>query len=173
MRKNQKLLKHQENAIGWAFITPALLTFLILTAFPFFFSIFLSFTKWNFLSGWKKIKLVGLKNYFNIFKDRTFLCAIRNTFVYTIATVPTSILIALTLAYLLNSKVKCQKFLRLLFFIPYICSIVALGAVFKFLFREDGVVNNVLMSLHLISEPLKWMINENLSRVPIILIIIY
>lgn len=173
MRKNQKLLKHQENAIGWAFITPALLTFLILTAFPFFFSIFLSFTKWNFLSGWKKIKLVGLKNYFNIFKDRTFLCAIRNTFVYTIATVPTSILIALTLAYLLNSKVKCQKFLRLLFFIPYICSIVALGAVFKFLFREDGVVNNTLMSLHLISEPLKWMINENLSRVPIILIIIY
>ena len=173
MRKNRNRLQAKENAAGWAFVTPALITFLVLTAFPFFFSLFLSFTKWNFLSGWSKIKWIGMDNFTKIFKDRSFVQAIKNTFVYVIATVPISIIIALVLAYILNGNVKGKNTLRLAFFIPYICSAVALGAVFKSLFREDGLINSVLMNLHLIDAPLRWMVEDNLSKIPIILLIIY
>lgn len=173
MNKKQNRLQAKENLAGWAFVTPAFLTFLILTAFPFFFSIFLSFTKWNFLSGWDHIKIIGTKNFVNLMKDRRFIQAAKNTIIYTISTVPTSILISLVLAYLLNGNIKAKKLLRLGFFIPYICSAVALGAVFKFLFREDGIVNSLLMNLGLISTPLKWMVNDKLCKIPIILLMIY
>lgn len=173
MRKKANRLQAQENRMGWAFVAPALVTFLVLTAFPFFFSLFLSFTKWNFLSGWDHIKMVGVKNFEDLLRDRRFLQATKNTFIYAVTTVPVSILISLLLAYVLNGRVKGRNVLRLSFFVPYICSIVSLGAVFKFLFREDGVVNMFLSGLHLIAGPVKWMVDERFSKIPIILIMIY
>ena len=44
------MYKKKETLIGYAFVAPALISFFVLVAFPFFFSIFLAFTKWNFLS---------------------------------------------------------------------------------------------------------------------------
>ncbi len=170
-------LKHQqqrnENIIGYVFVTPALLAFLMFIAFPFFFSLFLSLTEWNFLSGIQNLKFVGLENFRELLRDRRFGKAFVNTFTYALATVPTSILIALVLAYLLNGKVYGKKLLRLFFFIPYISSAVALSAVFKFMFREDGIINNVLMSLHIVTSPVKWFTNPQLNKVPIVLLLIW
>ena len=98
MQRTQSRLMRRENAVGWAFVTPALITFLVLTAFPFFLSLFLSFTKWNFLSGWDHIKMIGLKNFQNMMKDKRFIQALENTFVYAATTVPISIIVSLLLA---------------------------------------------------------------------------
>ena len=118
LTKRTSALQRQETLIGYAFILPALIVFLVFVAFPFFASIGLSFTKWNFLGGWKKLKWVGLQNFANLARDRRFGQAFANTFIYSIATVPTSILLALVLAYILNNKVYCRKLLRMAFFIP-------------------------------------------------------
>jgi len=165
--------RKKENRAGYIFVMPALIVFLVLVAFPFFFSIFLAFTQWNFLSGFKGIRMIGLDNFTMLLKDRRFRQAILNTFIYSVATVPVSILFSLVLAYLLNGKTYGKNILRLCFFIPYISSVVALAAVFKFLFRDDGIVNNVLMNLHFISAPLKWFSDPKLSRWPIIFLMIW
>ena len=167
------MYKKKETLIGYAFVAPALISFFVLVAFPFFFSIFLAFTKWNFLSGFKGIQWVGLENFKNLLEDKLFIQAIKNTFFYAITTVPVSIVISLILAYILNGKIFLRKFLRMCFFIPYISSIVALAAVFKFLFREEGPINDMLMKVNMISEPMKWLTNPSLSRVPIVLILIW
>lgn len=165
--------KRRENLIGYAFVSPALLTFIILIAFPFLFTIFLSFTKWNFLSGWSNIKFVGLKNFANMLTDNRFISGVKNTFIYTIIIVPVSIIIALILAYLLNDKVYLKKTLRLCFFIPYISSSVALAAVFKLLFRENGVVNTVLMNVFGMKESILWFNDARFAKIPIILFVIW
>lgn len=182
MQKKHNRLQSKENAAGYAFIMPALLAFFLLIAFPFFITLILAFTDFNFLKVKDMSKLFdvisladgdGLGNFRELLKDRRFIQAIINTFVYAITTVPTSIGLGLVLAYLLNGNVHAKKFLRLAFFIPYISSIVALGAVFKFLFREDGIVNNILLNLGAISQPIQWTVDERFTKIPIILLVIW
>lgn len=148
--------KRRENLAGYAFISPALITFIILIAFPFFFSIFLSLTEWNFLSGIENIKFVGLKNFLKLASDKRFLFGVSNTFIYAITIVPTSVILALVLAYLLNDKVYGKTGLRLCFFIPYISNQVALAAVFKLMFRDDGVINNIIQKITGSTETIHW-----------------
>ncbi len=165
--------KRSENLIGYTFVLPALIVFLVFIAFPFVASLLLSLTEWNFLSGLEGIKWVGLENFVKVFQDTSFLYALRNTAVYTITTVPTSILFALVLAYLLNNKVHCMKALRMAFFIPYISSTVALAAVFRFLFRNDGIVNNILKNVFNMKNLPQWLVSENLNKIPIILLLFW
>jgi len=164
--------KRKDTLTGWLFIAPMLIAFLIFVAFPFFASLGLSFTKWNFIGGWKKLKWIGLENFEDLLGDGRFLQAINNTFVYAAATVPTSIIAALGLAYLLNNKVYFKKTLRMAFFIPYISNTVALAAVFKFLFNREGIINRGLNAL-IGMEPLNWMTTPSVNKIPVILLVVW
>jgi multiple sugar transport system permease protein len=80
----------------------------------------------------------------------------------------------MVLAYVLNGKMFAKKFLRFFFFIPYISSQVALAAVFKFMFRDDGMLNDFLVNtLRLMSTGPDWLNNDLLNKVPIILLAIW
>ena len=163
----------KETLTGYAFITPALLTFVTLILFPFLFTIFLSFTEWNFLSGWDHIKFVGLKNFVALATDKRFKWGVSNTLIYTVSIVPVSIILALILAYLLNDKVYMKKSLRLCFFIPYISNSVALAAVFKLLFRDDGVINTLLLKIFGVTESIHWFTDAQFCKIPIIIFVIW
>ena len=177
--KKQNRLQAQENISGYAFVAPALICFILFMAFPFFLTLILSFFDFNFLKVKKLahlakyMKFCGFENFVDMTKDRRFIQSIINTAIYTVTTVPASIILGLILAYVMHGNIYGKKLLRLAFFIPYISSIVALGAVFKFLFREDGIVNNVLLTLNLASEPIKWSVDPAVSKIPIILLSIW
>ena len=166
--------KRKETLAGYAFLAPALFIFITLVAFPVLLSLFLAFTEWNFLSGLQGLKWVGLTNFKRMFTiDNSFRTALVKTVVYAVTTVPVSIFLALSLAHVLNGNVHFKKFFRLAFFIPYISNLVALGAVFKFLFRTDGPVNNILRSVFHIDEMPNWLSSSGLCRIPVICIMIY
>ena len=177
--KKQNRLQAKENIAGYTFVAPALVCFFLFMAFPFFLTLILSFFDFNFLKVKKLSQLAkylefcGIDNFVEMFKDRRFVQSIINTAIYTVTTVPASIILGLALAYVMHDNIYCKKLLRLAFFIPYISSIVALGAVFKFLFREDGIINNLLMTLNLVSEPVKWSVDPAVSKIPIILLVIW
>jgi len=175
--KKQNRLQAKENISGYAFVAPALICFILFMAFPFFLTLILSFFDFNFLKVKKLahiakyVKFCGLDNFIAMFKDRRFVQAIINTAVYTVTTVPATIILGLALAYVMHENIYCKKLLRLAFFIPYISSVVALGAVFKFLFLEDGIINNVVIALNFASEPIKWTVDPAVSKIPIILLV--
>ncbi len=173
IEKKCSVMAKRENLTAYSFLMPSLIVFVALVLFPIVFSFFLSFTEWNFLSGLKGIKIVGLNNFKTLFSDAKFMQAVKNTFIYTITTVPTSILLALALAYVVNEKAYGKKLLRSCFFIPYISSAVALATVFKILFREDGPVNMFAqMALHT-DGPIKWFVSPALNKIPIIIFMIW
>lgn len=153
---------------------PALIIFLALVVFAVVSSFLLTFTKWNFLSGLSGIKWIGFENFVKLFtRDRKFITAVRNTLIYAVTTAPVSIVLALLFAYVLNGKAYFKKFNRMCFFIPYISSMVALAAVFRFLFRSDGPVNAILMNVFHVAEVPKWLNSTALCKIPIICVMIY
>lgn len=157
---------------GWAFMTPALIIFCVLVIIPILMSLVLAFTDWNFLSGIEGIEFVGTKNFLKLFtRDRKFILALKNTVIYAFTTAPISIIIALLFAYMLNDKVYLKRMNRLFMFIPYICSMVALAAVFRFLFREDGPINAMLSVFGV--APVKWLNTMGLNRIPVIAVMVY
>jgi len=163
-----------ETLTAYAFLAPVLVVFATLVAFPILFSAYLSFTKWNFLSGWSGIRFIGLDNFKDMFTDKTFLCGLRNTFLYAVFSVPASILLSLFIAYVLNRELYLRKTIRLMFFVPYISSTVALAAVFKYLFREkDGLINMFLQFVMRVENLPRWLADENLNRIPIIGLLIW
>lgn len=166
----------KETLVGYAFLAPALIIFLALVAYPICMSIYLSFTKWNFLSGFSGIQWLGLDNFTKLFtRDRSFKTALINTFIYSVCIVPITVFLALCLAHVLNGNIYCKRYFRLAFFIPYISNMVALGAIFRFLFRIDGPINEILKKVfHFTdSEVPNWLADNTLCRVPVICVMIY
>ena len=170
--KVQSQLKRRENLLGWAFVTPSLLAFILFVIFPFIAALLLSFTEWNFLSGLSGIKWVGMKNFLKIASNEDFKQAIVNTLIYVVASVPTSLILALVIAYILNGEVFGRKALRLAFFLPYISSAVAIAATFRLMFSDKGIINNLLMNWFGMTEPIRFMVMPKLMRYPVILILL-
>ena len=71
---------------------------------------------------------VGLTNYHDLLHDSTWWSSLRNTFYILIFSVPIGIVVALSLAALLNLQVRGQSIYRVIFFLPTIVPIVAIVA---------------------------------------------
>jgi len=127
----------------------------------------------SFQSGMgANLEYTGLDNYIRLFKDPTFQAALFNTFLYLIIQVPIMIVLALTFSVLLNdSTLKLRGFFRTAIFLPAVTSLVAYSVIFKYLFANDGIVNQVLMNLSIISEPIMWLTNPFWAKVLIIIAI--
>lgn len=165
--------KYKDTLAGYLFLLPTIIIFLCLVLLPMLSSFALSFTKWNFISGLSGIKFVGFDNFIKLANDTYFLSAIKNTVIYTITTVPITIVIALGLAYILNGNIYMKKTLRMAFFIPYVCSSVAVAVVFKMLFREDGPTNMVLKYIFMFEDLPRWFSDGSINKIPIILFVIW
>lgn len=137
-------LNTRNTLVGLSFILPNFIGFTVFILVPVIFSFVLSVMNWD---GFTAMEFVGLQNFVNIFKDRVFRAALRQTIVFSVFTVIFSMIAALGLALLLNTKIKFVNFFRSAIFFPYVASIVAVGAVFKAMFLKDGGPINQFLSM--------------------------
>ena len=96
-----------------------------------------------------EMEFVGLDNYKTVITngDNRTYASYLSTLVFAL-NVPICIGIALYIANLVNRTKIGQRFLRSVFFIPYVCSTVVIGLTFRILFnQESGVFNSILTSL--------------------------
>lgn len=141
-------LERRNTLIAYSFLAPNFLGFILFTLVPVVFSVVLSFMKWNggALSG---MQWVGLENYQTIFAKFNFNKSdlgvmLKNTLFYTLFTVPLTIIFALMLALVLNKAVKAAKVFRIIFFFPYVASMVAICVCWSFMLMKTGPVNQIL-----------------------------
>lgn len=132
----------------YTFIAPFFITFLVFSAFPIFYSLFLSFYSWN---GIREMRYVGLDNYlFILTKDAVFWKAMSNTFIMNFASAIPQHVLALAFAFILNQGlVKAKEFFKGVMFLPYITSTVAITMIFTVFFGRQnyGLINNTLRLL--------------------------
>uniref|UniRef100_UPI00406C09F9 carbohydrate ABC transporter permease n=1 Tax=Paenibacillus sp. FSL R7-0345 TaxID=2954535 RepID=UPI00406C09F9 len=162
--------KRKEALVGWLFLTPEIIGMLLLNVFALGFSLYLSFSKWDMLSGVSGIEWIGLGNYAELFRDPAVIEALKNNLLYTVMTVPVPIAVALVLAVIINNSVFLKSYFKVVFFIPYISSIIAIAAVWSALLHPSlGPVNQVLMQLGIDSPP-KWLVDPSTSLLSIAII---
>ena len=130
----------------------------------------LSFSRWNFVSGIKGIRFIGLENYRKLLSDPIFTVSFRNTIVYAIALVPVSIFLALILGSILDKYVFGKGVLRLAFYMPHISSMVAVSMIWMVLYLPSyGPINNFLRAVG-IENPPRWLNASNTSLLSIIIL---
>lgn len=145
--KQDRLQQH----IGFVLVLPWFFGFLTFKAFPLFMSLYLSFTQYNIISS---PIFIGLENFQNILKDAIFRQSVKVTLLYVVITVPTRILFALFIAYVLSSKVKGIGFFRSLYYVPSLMGgSVAVAILWAYMFMQNGLINSFLNFLHLPALP--------------------
>ncbi|MFG6150173.1 carbohydrate ABC transporter permease [Halobacillus sp. B23F22_1] len=156
---------YRKNSIGWFFILLAVAGITLFYFYPMVRALLLSFQ-----SGMgANLEYVGLNNYIRLFSDPTFIAALTNTFIYLLIQVPIMILLALFFSVLLNdATLKFKGFFRTAIFLPCVTSLVAYAVIFKYLFGVDGLINQFLMNLSIISQPLNWLSDPLLAKITII-----
>ncbi len=126
---------------GYLFILVPLLVIGIFKFFPAIYGFFLSLHKWDLMGD---PQFVGLQNYINLFQDNVFAISLKNTLFYTVGVVPTQIVLALILAFLVNQSVKFRTFFRASFFLPAVASAVVMSLIFLGLYNKMGIINQFL-----------------------------
>lgn len=141
--------------LGYAFLLPFLLMFILFTVVPVFYAMILSFTDYNMLQD---PNFVGLNNYKLLFlDDKVFITAINNTLVFALITGPIGYLASFFAAWVIN-QLKFKKGFSLAFYAPSITSGVAMSYVWLIVFSSDryGYLNNFLINIGLIDSPILW-----------------
>jgi lactose/L-arabinose transport system permease protein len=153
---------------GWPFLMPALVLLGIFMVFPILWSLWMSFQTGRGMA----LSFGGLTNIIRLTEDPVFQRALFNTLLFLVIQVPVMILLAIIFAVMLNrSHLWGRAWFRTAIFLPCVTSLVTYSVLFKSMFATDGVVNDALMALWIISEPIPWLSDPFWARVLIILAI--
>jgi multiple sugar transport system permease protein len=138
----------QEALTGYGFLTPTAVFFTIFMFVPIIRGAYISL---EYSNGFGSDTWAGLANYQFMFQDSVFWQTLKNTAIYTVLTVPSSILIGLGIALLLRDEsMRGRNIYRAFVYFPMVISGVATAIVGGWMFNENiGVANKMLTSLGL------------------------
>jgi multiple sugar transport system permease protein len=133
--------RHQRSLAPWLFLAPAMAVFLLYVIAPIFQSIAISFTEWD---GLKQPKYIGFSNYIELIDDPDFRTALVNNVIWLVGFL-LAIPLGLALALLLNQTVFGIRFIKSMFFFPFVISQVVVGLVFSWFYDPaNGLLFHVL-----------------------------
>ena len=149
----------------YVFVIPAVIFMLLLIGYPLIYNIILSFQNVDLSSLTSgKSSFIGFENYKQLFATDVFGISVFNTIIYTVGSVVFQMLIGFLLAMFFSMKFRLASFLRGLIMIAWLIPLTITALLFKFMMRENaGVVNEMLMSLGVIDNPIQWLSDPKIS----------
>jgi ABC-type sugar transport system permease subunit len=130
-----------EALAGYALIAVPMVLFLVLKIGAIFYALFISVWEWNVRSGPQEFLAMG--NYERLLTDPIFHRAIQNSIYYTVIWVPLTMVIGLSLAVIVNQKIRGQTFFRAAYYFPAIASSAAITILWIFIVSPDGLFNTL------------------------------
>lgn len=141
-RKHKRSLFFKQRLMGYVFLLPTAVLFLIFTVVPFIMAFYLSFFEYNLLEVGES---VGFEYYRTAFSNTEFMKSFLNILIYAVMYVPSIIIISLLAAVLGNSELFGSKAMRIIFYLPCITGSIATAYVWRWMFDIDsGVFNGIL-----------------------------
>ncbi len=146
----------KKNKTGYLFLLPFLILFTAFTIVPVAVAMGTSFTNYNMI---QRPGFVALDNYaFLLLDDDVFLKALQNTLIFALVTGPVGYLASFFMAWIITLVKKGKGFFSLAFYAPSLTSGVAMSTIWLIIFSGDryGYLNNLLLKLGILTEPILW-----------------
>jgi putative chitobiose transport system permease protein len=142
----------------YSFLLPALVLLGIFVVYPIIAVVYYSFTDYDIATPpvW-----VGLANYAKLLDDDTFRLALVHSFIYLLVT-PILIFLSIVLAIIVNRRMRGIHIFRALYFVPAVSGSIAIGLAWRWLFDRNGLINSLLQSTGVISQPVQWLATPSL-----------
>ncbi|CAN7653176.1 sugar ABC transporter permease [Rhizobium leguminosarum] len=143
--------------VPYFYVSPATLLLVLLMLFP-----MVMVFKYSLMDGAimkKRAAFAGVQNYVTIFENPVFWQSVVQTLYFTIMSVVFHFIIGLAFALLLNTNrvdPLIRSILRVLFILPWLFTAVIIAIIWRLLLDPNGVVNSVLMALHIINFKVEW-----------------
>lgn len=171
MRKTGKKLRKEE-VQGILFANIPFVGFCLFGMIPLLLSLYLCFHSFKGLRL-NTAKPVGFANFQEIFADEMFWQSLNNTWFVVLATV-VSLVISLVVSALIATNVRGAKGFKAVYFVPYVCSMVAITFMWKWIYDYNyGVLNTTLMNWGWIKEPISWLGSESYYRTAMFILLVW
>lgn len=156
----------------WFMLSFWLIFFLFFTVIPVCIAIITSFTNYNMF---QPMKFVGVSNYLRMFlNDDIFIKSLSNTLLFAVVTGPVGYVLSFTIAWFINDFNKTvRSFLTFLFYAPTM--IGSAYSMWTYIFSNDsyGVINSILMSMGIISEPILWLSDPTYNVYVVMIVVLW
>ena len=160
---------------AWSFVAPALIAIAVFFAVPVFSALLLSLTDFDIyaLADIANVRFVGLQNYERLLGNPLFWTAMKNTGLFAVLGVPLSIATSLAAAVMLNARVvKWRPLWRVIFFAPFVTTLVATAVLWNYLLHTRyGVINWAMTSLGL--PTVDWLGDPSTSIPAILMFVVW
>jgi multiple sugar transport system permease protein len=155
----------------WAFLLPAIAYVLFAFAIPIAYNLLLSFEQTSPATiSHLTAPFAGWSNYTTTLKDPAADSAIVRTFSFTVLSLLFQFVIGFGLALLFSLRFPLRRFARSLILVPWLLPLLVTGIIFKFLFQlEGGAVNQILVDLHLIHQPIGFVLSPGWAYVTVLI----
>lgn len=154
---------------AYLFLSIPILFFLAIRIAPTIYAFNVSLHNWDPIAIERPF--VGLENFRRLASDGTFWRSLRNTWVYVIVGVPVSLILSLAIALGLQKLTRFVGFYRMLYFVPYVTSLVAVSWVWRWMYTPNGIFNEMLGGVNL--GPFKFLQSPDLAIYSIITMTIW
>ncbi len=134
-------------------------------------NVIVSMTDWKGLT--QTSNFVGLDNYITMFNDPIFWTSLVNNFLFMLLFIPTSLIIGLLLAILLDQKIRREGVFRSIYLLPFALSFVVTAYLWQWMFVQDGVLNNVLEFFGLGFLELRWISDPNIALISVSIALVW
>lgn len=152
------------------FIILPLIPLVIFWILPLFFSVWLSFTDWDYISP--TINYVGGENYIELIRSSEFVTALKNTFFFTIFSFIPIIFFGFTFAVMINKLKTTSKLLQGLMFSPWITPMIGMSIVWSWMF--DSRVGPINLLLNFFGWPsVNWLTDSRVAIWTIIIVTVW
>ena len=170
-RDKLKSLSFSKKLAPYFYILPSGFFLFAVLGFPIIYSVFMSFQDYTLETlVSRQTRFIGFENYLHVLRDPAFTVAMKHSLVFTVACIFFQFTIGLGLALLFSKAFPMSNIMRGLLLSGWQIPSVVTGTLFLFLFNLDyGLINFVLTSLHIISEPIGWIVQAN-SALPAVII---
>ena len=155
-------------ASRWAFMAPASIILIAMLAYPIFYTIQISFSRFDLMT-FSAVEWVGWDNYRHVLDDYRFWSSMKVTLIYLVFALPLQIVLGFGIAFLINADWRGRSVVRALFIIPMVVAPVVAGGIWRMILDPLWGIANWLIGLVGLG-PLDWFGDPNLAMAAIVII---